>query len=71
MRFAVIGTGMVGRALAIGSTLAGVLWQRAGWTGVTVGGIMLLSGASVVWLTQRRRALAIVGQDSASVANSL
>jgi predicted MFS family arabinose efflux permease len=53
---------------AIGSTLAGVLWQHAGWTGVTLGGITLLSVAFVVWLT-RRRALAIVRPDSAPVAN--
>jgi predicted MFS family arabinose efflux permease len=43
---------------AIGSTLAGVLWQRGGWPAVSLGGAVLIGGALLVWLTQRRRALA-------------
>lgn len=50
---------------AIGSTLAGVLWQRGGWPTVTLGGIVLIAVALIVWLTQRKHALA-VGQAPAA-----
>jgi len=43
---------------ALGSMLAGVLWQRGGWLSVTLGAAALIGLALVVWLTQRRRALA-------------
>ncbi len=38
---------------AVGSTLAGVLWQRGGWPALTLGEVVLLAGALLVWLTQR------------------
>jgi predicted MFS family arabinose efflux permease len=44
---------------AIGSALAGVLWQRGGWTTVMLGGAVLIGVALLVWLTQRERALAL------------
>lgn len=40
---------------AIGSTLAGILWDLGGWSAVTVGAIGLVTVALVVWLTQRTR----------------
>lgn len=39
---------------AIGSALAGVLWQGGGWTAVLLGGIAALTLALVVWATNRR-----------------
>ncbi|HEX9952100.1 MAG TPA: MFS transporter [Rubricoccaceae bacterium] len=45
---------------AVGSALAGALWERGGWSGVMLGGALLIGLALVVWLTQRRRALAVV-----------
>ena len=44
---------------AIGSALAGVLWQRGGWIAVTLGGIVLIGIALVVWVTQRKGALVV------------
>ena len=43
---------------AIGSTLAGVLWQFGGWLSLTLGAAVLIGFALIVWLTQRR-ALAV------------
>jgi predicted MFS family arabinose efflux permease len=45
---------------ALGSALAGVLWQRGGWWAVMLGGTVLTGFSLLVWLTQRRRALAMV-----------
>jgi len=36
-----------------------VLWQRGGWWGVMLGGAVLTGFSLLVWLTQRRRALAM------------
>ncbi len=44
---------------AIGSTLAGVLWGRGRWLAVMLGGGTLIVFALIVWLTQRRGALAV------------
>jgi predicted MFS family arabinose efflux permease len=44
---------------AIGSTLAGFLWQLDGWVSVTLGGSALIGLALIVWLTQRERALVL------------
>ncbi|WP_407542434.1 hypothetical protein Q0M94_22815 (plasmid) [Deinococcus radiomollis] len=38
---------------ALGSTLAGVLWQRGGWSALTLGEAALTVGALLVWVTQR------------------
>jgi predicted MFS family arabinose efflux permease len=48
---AFVATNFIGGA--IGSTLAGVLWQHGEWTAVTVAGVALITAALVVWLTQR------------------
>jgi len=42
---------------AVGSSLAGVLWQRGGWPALMLGGAALTGVALAVWLSQRRRAL--------------
>ena len=39
---------------AIGSTLAGVLWEHGGWVFVAAGGMVLVAFALIVWLTQRK-----------------
>jgi predicted MFS family arabinose efflux permease len=39
---------------AIGSSLAGVLWQLGGWHALMLGGGALFGFALIVWLTQRR-----------------
>lgn len=44
---------------AIGSILAGVLWQRGGWLALMLGGTVLIGFAMIVWFTQRGRALAV------------
>lgn len=44
---------------AIGSTLAGVLWQHGAWLAVTLGAGALIGVALCVWLMQRGRALVI------------
>lgn len=40
---------------AIGSAFAGSLWQRGGWSGITLGEMVLTACALVIWLTQRKR----------------
>lgn len=40
---------------AIGSALAGTLWQQGGWSGITGGEMMLTACALLIWLAQRRR----------------
>ncbi len=44
---------------AVGSALAGALWQRGGWRAVSLGGCALIAGALLEWLDQRGRALAV------------
>jgi predicted MFS family arabinose efflux permease len=44
---------------AIGSTLAGVLWEAGGWQAVMGGGAAIITFALLVWAWQRGRALAI------------
>ena len=44
---------------AIGSALAGLLWQLGGWPFLMFGGSVLIGFALIVWLTQRRSALVI------------
>jgi predicted MFS family arabinose efflux permease len=39
---------------ALGSALAGVLWQAGGWTAVLLGGAAALTIALLVWATNRR-----------------
>lgn len=39
---------------AIGSMLAGVLWQHGGWVALVAGGAVLIVLALVVWATQRK-----------------
>lgn len=39
---------------AVGSTLAGTLWQHGGWRALTLGEVTLMVIALLVWLTQRR-----------------
>ena len=39
---------------ALGSALAGVLWQTGGWTAVLLGGVAALGLALLVWATNRR-----------------
>jgi predicted MFS family arabinose efflux permease len=39
---------------AIGSTLAGILWQHGQWSAVLIAAIVLIAVASLVWLTQRQ-----------------
>jgi predicted MFS family arabinose efflux permease len=39
---------------AIGSTLAGVLWEHGGWLFVALGAAGLIAFAMIVWLTQRK-----------------
>jgi predicted MFS family arabinose efflux permease len=50
---------------AVGSALAGVLWQRGGWVAVSIGGMVLMGIALLVWLGQRH-ALAVVRPHSDS-----
>lgn len=42
---------------AIGSTLAGLLWEAGGWQFVVLGGAILIAIALVVWITQRNHLL--------------
>jgi predicted MFS family arabinose efflux permease len=42
---------------AIGSALAGFLWETGGWSRVMLGGAMLIGFALVVWLTARASAV--------------
>ena len=39
---------------AVGSALAGLLWQTGGWTAVMLGGVAALTLALLVWATNRR-----------------
>lgn len=39
---------------AVGSALAGVLWNAGGWRGVLIGGVAALSVALIVWATNCR-----------------
>lgn len=39
---------------AMGSMMAGVLWERGGWVAVVTGGGVLMAFAMIVWVTQRR-----------------
>ena len=43
---------------AVGSTLAGALWQAGGWAALMAGSALVIAFAFTVWLTQRHRALA-------------
>lgn len=45
---------------AIGSALAGVLWQSGGWLALTAGAAVIIGLALVLWLTQRKGALASI-----------
>nr|WP_244989324.1 MFS transporter [Pantoea cypripedii] len=40
---------------AIGSSLAGTLWQLGGWSGITAGEMVLTGCALLIWLVQRKR----------------
>jgi predicted MFS family arabinose efflux permease len=51
---------------AIGSALAGVLWQSGGWLALTVGAAVLIGLALVLWLTQRKGALASIPASSSN-----
>lgn len=42
---------------AVGSTLAGLLWEAGGWQLAVLGGAMLIAIALVVWITQRNHLL--------------
>jgi predicted MFS family arabinose efflux permease len=44
---------------AIGSTLAGLLWQQGGWKAVMLGCAGLIVFALLVWFTQRKNALVV------------
>ncbi len=44
---------------AVGSAVAGVLWNLGGWTAVTVGAAVLTGFATTVWAVHRRGALAL------------
>jgi len=44
---------------AVGSAVAGVLWNAGGWTAVTVGSAVLMGFATTVWAVHRRGALAL------------
>lgn len=46
---------------ALGSSLAGVLWQLGGWFAVMLGASALIGCALLVWLAQRKRDLALQG----------
>ena len=50
---------------AIGSAVAGVLWNAGGWTAVTVGAAVLVGFATTVWAVHRRRALALPDRSTA------
>lgn len=39
---------------AIGSALAGVLWESGGWLHVVFGGVALIAFSLIVWITQRK-----------------
>jgi len=39
---------------AMGSALAGVLWEKGGWLPVVFGGSVIVAFAMIVWVTQRR-----------------
>jgi dipeptide/tripeptide permease len=54
---------------AVGSALAGLLWQRGGWLAVMLGGGVLIGLALVVWVTQRGRALAVASRQAAPSAH--
>lgn len=44
---------------AIGSTLAGMLWQVGGWAAVTSGLAIVVVAALIVWFGHRKRALSV------------
>jgi predicted MFS family arabinose efflux permease len=39
---------------AMGSMMAGVLWEHGGWVAVVTGGGVLIALAMTVWVTQRK-----------------
>jgi hypothetical protein len=43
---------------AMASAAAGVVFDRAGWTGVTTAALVLPAGAFALWVTSRRPATA-------------
>jgi len=49
---AFVGTNFIGGA--IGSTLAGILWQHGRWTAVPTASAVLVALALLVWLTQEQ-----------------
>ncbi len=51
---------------AVGSAVAGVLWNAGGWTAVTVGAAVLVGFATTVWAVHRRGALALPGRTASS-----
>ncbi|MFJ5144559.1 MFS transporter [Curtobacterium sp. NPDC088465] len=51
---------------AVGSAIAGVLWNAGGWTAVTVGAAVLVGFATTVWAVHRRGALALPGRTASS-----
>lgn len=44
---------------AVGSAVAGALWDAGGWTAVTIGAAVLIGFATTVWVVHRRGALAL------------
>ena len=51
---------------AVGSAVAGVLWNAGGWTAVTVGAAVLVGFATTVWAVHRRGALALPERTASS-----
>lgn len=51
---------------AVGSAVAGVLWNTGGWTAVTVGAAVLVGFATTVWAVHRRGALALPERTASS-----
>ncbi|WIE75620.1 MFS transporter [Curtobacterium sp. MCSS17_007] len=51
---------------AVGSAVAGVLWNAGGWTAVTVGSAVLMGFATTVWAVHRRGALALPGRTASA-----
>jgi predicted MFS family arabinose efflux permease len=44
---------------AIGSALAGVLWDKGGWRGLMAGAMVYIVIASAVWAIQRKTLIAV------------
>ncbi|MET3635965.1 MFS transporter [Curtobacterium oceanosedimentum] len=51
---------------AVGSAVAGVLWNAGGWTAVTVDAAVLVGFATTVWAVHRRGALALPERTASS-----